>query len=90
MFKRGEAFFCFHPADQPSLRGGSVSPCFHPGEDAGVNLCHHAAEPGNGAGCFHPSDDVNCCYHPADNDLAVDLHLALTGIDERHLATLTP
>ncbi|HEV7713026.1 MAG TPA: hypothetical protein VGP16_32835 [Asanoa sp.] len=71
-------------------RGGSVSPCFHPGDGADVNLCHHPADPGNGAGCFHPSDNVNCCYHPADDDLAADLHLSLTRIDERHLATLTP
>jgi hypothetical protein len=109
--KRGEAFFCFHPADQPSLRDGSVSPCFHPGDadiSAGVNLCHHPADPGNGAGCFHPTDsltggvnscyhpadpvtgNVNCCYHPADEDLAVDLHLTLTGIDGHHLAALAP
>ncbi|MEV4620568.1 hypothetical protein AB0J74_17900 [Asanoa sp. NPDC049573] len=73
----GEAGFCFHPADEQHLRGGSVSPCFHPG-DANVNLCHH------------PSDNVNMCYHPVGDDLAADLHLSLTGIDERHLAALRP
>jgi len=88
---------CFHPADEPRSRGGSVSPCFQPGDadiSAGVNLCHHSADPGNGAGCFHPTDsltgNVNCCFHPADDDLAADLHLSLTGIDEHHLAALAP
>ena len=94
---------CFHPDDdQPAAvaadPGRPVSPCHHPA-DPDVNACLHPGA--NANGCFHPEEpDVNACFYPgaqppvnscrhATDDLATDLHLALTGIEERHLAALT-
>jgi len=94
---------CFRPDDdQPAAvaadPGRPVSPCHHPA-DPDVNACFHPGA--NANGCFHPEEpDVNACFYPgaqppvnscrhASDDLATDLHLALTGIEERHLAALT-
>jgi hypothetical protein len=94
----GPAGTCFHPADEPrSQVPGSVSPCFHPDDDSRDGDAAASHDPNTGGYCFHPGDGdalaesatagVYLCHHPAD-DLAADLHLSLTGIDERHLAGL--
>jgi hypothetical protein len=68
------------PDDSPGpvLRGhhpehsAGVSPCFHPGDDAALAESRPRA-----ADARHVADD-----------LAVDLHLALNGIDEKQLGAL--
>jgi hypothetical protein len=78
------------PASGADLSAGlqPVALCFHPGDASAT------AQPV--AICFHPGDEtttvdghrpVSPCHHP-DDDLADGLHLALTGLDERHLAAV--
>jgi hypothetical protein len=83
---------CFHPSE-----ASSVSPCFRPDDD---EPAASAAAPGRPVSpCFRPDDGgVNSCFHPgqppvnscrhAGDDLVSDLHLTLTGVEERHLAAL--
>jgi len=87
---RAGANICFHPGDDVAP-SASVSPCFHPGDDEPAARSVEPVSP-----CFHPVDD-RVCFHPGDedapaghpgDDLAVDLHLSVTGIDERQLAVL--
>jgi hypothetical protein len=90
---------CFHPGDD-GAPAASVSPCFHPGDGDGEPIAHRPEpvspcfHPDDHRVCFHPGGDaaesgssVSSCPHPAD-DLATDLHLSLTGLDERELAAL--
>ncbi|WP_439427489.1 hypothetical protein [Micromonospora sp. LA-10] len=44
--------------------------------------------PGGGSLCFHPGDEEGASTLRLADDLAADLHLALTSIDDRHLAVL--
>jgi hypothetical protein len=81
------------PTTEPGARvlhPGNGHPCFHPGDEDGEPTARHF-EPGNGHPCFHPGDGdrepTARHFEPAD-DLAADLHLALTSIDERQLAVL--
>jgi len=84
---------CFHPADEPMARtvgpgGGSL--CFRPGDDRDEPTARDV-EPGGGGGgacCFHPSDEAGASMIRLGDDLAADLHLALTRIDDRQLALL--
>jgi hypothetical protein len=71
---RGNGGRCFHPGDDLAPMA-SVSPCFHPDDEGDVALAEPAERP------------VSPCHHPAD-DLASDLHLALTGMDQRELAAV--
>ena len=65
--------------------GSDVNACFHPDDDQ-HEMRHRD---GNVNACFRPDDgDVNSCFHPGDDDLAAGLHLALTGVEEHHLAAL--
>ncbi|WP_157745004.1 hypothetical protein [Micromonospora coxensis] len=92
----GGGTLCFHPADadgEPMARhaepgGGGGTCCFHPGDADGEPVARHA-EPGGGGGsmCFHPGGEDGASARLAD-DLAADLHLALTSIDDRQLAML--
>ncbi len=79
--RRGNGGRCFHAADT-----GSVSPCFRPDDD---QPAASATDPGRPVSpCFHPEEPpVNSCRRAGD-DLASDLHLALTGVEEQHLAAL--
>jgi hypothetical protein len=80
---------CFHPADHPQ----AVSPvaiCFHPADEptaaVPVDMCFHPADRDVDLRA-RPDQPVSPCYRPGD-DLATDLHRALTGADERDLAAL--
>jgi hypothetical protein len=82
---------CFHPGDEP-VPSASVSPCFHPGDEDDFAPGRRDGAPAARvkepvSPCFHPGDENPQAGHPGD-DLAADLHLSLTGIDERHLAVL--
>lgn len=76
----GDVNSCFRPDDDQPAAGATdpgrpSHPCFHP-DDGNVNSCFHPEEP-----------PVNSCRRAGD-DLVSDLHLALTGVEEQHLATL--
>ncbi|MEH0971271.1 hypothetical protein V6U77_09085 [Micromonospora sp. CPCC 205546] len=82
---------CFHPGDEATARdvmpgGGGGTCCFHPGDEATAR----DVMPGGGGGqmCFHPSDEEGASMTRLADDLAADLHLALTSIDDRQLAVL--
>ncbi|QLQ35342.1 hypothetical protein [Micromonospora robiginosa] len=76
-----------HPG--PGGPGGNL--CFHPGDDIDEPTAQHlAVGPGGGGGqaCFHPGDADGTPTERLADDLAADLHLALTGIDDQQLAVL--
>ncbi|WP_327029949.1 hypothetical protein OG989_06130 [Micromonospora sp. NBC_01740] len=90
----GGGTLCFHPADEngelmarQSPSGGTL--CFHPA-DKGDEPVARNVWPGGGGGaaCFHPGDGDGAPTARLADDLAADLHLALTGIDDRQLALL--
>ncbi|MET7467917.1 hypothetical protein ACFYON_09475 [Micromonospora sp. NPDC005686] len=67
--------------------GGSL--CFHPGDDVEEPMAQDLGiAPGGGTLCFHPGDEEDAPTLRLADDLAADLHLALTSIDDRHLAVL--
>ncbi|MEV4491365.1 hypothetical protein AB0K04_14755 [Micromonospora coxensis] len=69
--------------------GGGGTCCFHPGDADGEPVARHA-EPGGGGGnlCLHPGGEDGASVTRLADDLAADLHLALTRIDDRQLAVL--
>lgn len=68
--------------------GGGGQMCLHPGDQDGEPVARRIEPGGGGAACFHPSDDQGASMTHLADDLAADLHLALTSIDERQLAVL--
>ncbi|MFV2116541.1 hypothetical protein ACFHW0_30035 [Micromonospora sp. LOL_025] len=81
---------CFHPGDEATARdvmpgGGGGTMCFHPGDEA---TARDVMPGGGGQACFHPGDEEGASTARLADDLAVDLHLALTSIDDRQLALL--
>ncbi|KOX11691.1 hypothetical protein F4558_002452 [Micromonospora profundi] len=60
---------------------------FHPGAENG-ELMARSGSPGGGTLCFHPGDEEGASMTRLADDLAADLHLALTSIDDRQLALL--
>lgn len=87
----GYHFHCADAADAPMARDaapGGGTACFHPAEETGEPVAGDVGV-GDGRLCFHPGDDDGgpTARHRAD-DLATDLHLSLTSIDEQHLAVL--
>ncbi|MCZ7436758.1 hypothetical protein O7598_10180 [Micromonospora sp. WMMC241] len=75
------------PMAGPGGPGGNL--CFLPGDD-GEGSTARLGGPGGGGGqaCFHPGDEEGAPTNRLADDLAADLHLALTGIDDRQLALL--
>ncbi|MFY1597036.1 hypothetical protein [Micromonospora sp. WMMD737] len=87
----GGGTLCFHPADENGELTARQSPpggtlCFHPADEPMVR----SVWPGGGGGtsCFHPGDEDGASTARLADDLAADLHLALTSIDDRQLALL--
>src|SRR4051812_27983901 len=86
---------CFRPGDDPDDAGrGNGGRCHHASDGTSTKCFHAAAVAGpdrSVSSCHPPSDaepPVNSCRCGTD-DLAADLHLTLTGVEERHLAVLS-
>ncbi|MEV4665898.1 hypothetical protein AB0J85_28600 [Micromonospora echinofusca] len=85
---------CFRTGDEDGELTARQSPpggtlCFHPA-DKGDEPVVRTVWPGGGGGaaCFHPGDGDGAPTARFADDLAADLHLALTSIDDRQLALL--
>ncbi|TWJ21259.1 hypothetical protein JD76_01369 [Micromonospora endolithica] len=90
----GGGNLCFRPGDDGDELvarhggiGGGGYACFHPGDNEPVAQ-HRGPGGGGGTCCFHPGDEGGAPMARLADDLATDLHLALTSIDDRHLAVL--
>ncbi|MEU6073983.1 hypothetical protein [Micromonospora sp. NPDC047074] len=66
--------------------GGTL--CFHPADGGEEPTARKVGPGGGGSMCFRPGDEDGAPTARLADDLAVDLHLALTSIDDRQLALL--